>query len=360
MQAQGRAYGNNGTTGVVHALTEQVLTEATLLTFDHVGQRLQRTLVRASDGATATAVVEQGVDRFLQHALFVAHDDVRRRQIEQALQTVVTVDHAAIQIVQIRGREAAAIQRYQRTQVRRQNRQNGQHHPLRQVAGVLEGFHQLQALGQLLDLGLGVGLRNLFTQAADLVIQVDGVQQLANGLGAHARVEVVTKLFEGFEVLLVVQQLTLLEGGHARVDHDVALEIEHALDVTQGHVHQQADTGRQRLEEPDVGDRRGQFDVRHALTTNLGQGHFDAALLADHTAVLEALVLAAQALVVLDRAKDLGAEQAIALWLEGTVVDGFRLFNFTERPRTDHLRRGQSDTDGVELFDLTLVFQQIQ
>src|SRR5260221_6502392 len=31
--------------------------------------------------------------------------------------------------------------------------------------------------------------------------------------------------------------------------------------------------------------------------------------LADHTAVLEALVLAAQALVVLDGAKDLGAEQ---------------------------------------------------
>ncbi|MCY1530064.1 hypothetical protein D9M68_652400 [compost metagenome] len=228
------------------------------------------------------------------------------------------------------------------------------------VAGVLEGFHQLQALGQLLDLGFRVGLRNLFAQAADLVLQIDGVEQLANGLGAHARVEVVTELFEGFEVLLVVQQLALLQGGHARVDHHVALEIEHAFDVTQGHVQQQADTGRQGLQEPDVGDRRSQLDVAHALAAHLGQGDFHTALLADHTAVLEALVLAAQALVVLHRAEDLGAEQAIALRLEGTVVDGLRLLHFTEGPGTDHLGRGQTNTDGIELFDLTLVFQQIQ
>jgi hypothetical protein len=41
--------------------------------------------------------------------------------------------------------------------------------------------------------------------------------------------------------------------------------------------------------------------------------------------VFQALVLTAQAFVILDRAKDLGAEQAVALRLEGTVVDGFRL-----------------------------------
>src|SRR5690606_8497344 len=64
-------------------------------------------------------------------------------------------------------------------------------------------------------------------------------------------------------------------------------------------------------------------------------------------------------LVVLHRAEDLGAEQAVALRLEGTVVDGFRLVHFTEGPGTDHLRRSQTDTDRIELF-LTLVFQQIQ
>ncbi|AKA27550.1 hypothetical protein PCL1606_61070 (plasmid) [Pseudomonas chlororaphis] len=360
VQTQGRTYGNYRTTGVVNTLTEQVLTETTLLTLDHVGQGFQRTLVRTGDSATTTTVVEQCVDGFLQHTLFVAHDDVRSGQIQQALQAVVTVDHSTIQIVEVGSREATAIQRDQWTQVWRQNRQNGQHHPLWQVAGTLEGFHQLQTLGQLLDFGFRVGLRNLFTQTANLVFQVDSVQQLADSLGTHAGIEVVAELFQRFEVLLVVQQLTFLKGGHARIDNDIALEIENTLDITQGHVHQQADTGRQRLQEPDVGNRRSQFDVRHALTTNLGQRDFNAALLADHTAVLQALVLSAQALVILYRAKDLGAEQAVTLRLERTVVDGFRLFNFTERPRTDHLRRGQSDTDGVELFDLTLVFQQIQ
>ncbi|KAF1069317.1 MAG: hypothetical protein GAK45_01130 [Pseudomonas citronellolis] len=228
------------------------------------------------------------------------------------------------------------------------------------VAGALEGFHQLQALGQLLDFGFGVGLRNLFAQAANLVLQIDSVEQLANSFRTHAGIEVVTELFEGFEVLLVIQQLPLLQGGHTRIDHHVALEIEHALDVTQGHVQQQADTGRQGLQEPDVGGRRGQLDVAHALTTHFGQSDFHAALLADHTTVLQALVLTAQALVVLHRAEDLGAEQAIALRLEGTVVDGLRLLDFAEGPGTNHLGRGQANTDGIELFDLTLVFQQIK
>ena len=103
-----------------------------------------------------------------------------------------------------------------------------------------------------------------------------------------------------------------------------------------------------------------QFDVRHALTTNLRQSDFHTALLADHATMLEALVLSAQALVIFDRAKDLGAEQAITLGLERTVVDGLWLLDLTKGPGTDHLGRSQCNLDGIELFDLTLVFQQIQ
>jgi hypothetical protein len=53
--------------------------------------------------------------------------------------------------------------------------------------------------------------------------------------------------------------------------------------------------------------------------------------------VLQALVLAAQALVVLDRAEDLGAEQAVAFRLEGPVVDRLGLLDLAERPRADLL-----------------------
>jgi len=54
------------------------------------------------------------------------------------------------------------------------------------------------------------------------------------------------------------------------------------------------------------------------------------ALLADDPLVLHALVLAAQALVVLDRTKDARAEQSIAFGLERAVVDRLRLLYFAE------------------------------
>ena len=46
---QVRAYDDNGTAGVVNALAEQVLTETALLALQHVGQGLERTVVRAGD-----------------------------------------------------------------------------------------------------------------------------------------------------------------------------------------------------------------------------------------------------------------------------------------------------------------------
>ena len=81
-----------------------------------------------------------------------------------------------------------------------------------------------------------------------------------------------------------------------------------------------------------MSDWTGQFNVTHALSTHFSQGHFNATFLTDHTAMLEALVLTAETLVVFYRAKNLGTEQTIALGLESTVVDGFRLFNFAVGP----------------------------
>ena len=78
--------------------------------------------------------------------------------------------------------------------------------------------------------------------------------------------------------------------------------------------------------------------MRHAFTTNFGLGNFNTALFADYAAMLEPLVFAAQAFVVFDRAKNLGAEQTITFWFERSVVDGFRLFDFAKRPGTHHVR----------------------
>jgi hypothetical protein len=59
------------TARVVDALAQQVLAEPALLALEHVGQRLERAVARARDRAAAAAVVEQGVDGLLQHALLV-------------------------------------------------------------------------------------------------------------------------------------------------------------------------------------------------------------------------------------------------------------------------------------------------
>src|SRR5665213_914538 len=88
--------------------------------------------------------------------------------------------------------------------------------------------------------------------------------------------------------------------------------------------------------------------MAHALAPDARQRHLDRALLADDALVLHALVLAAQALVVLDRPEDAGAEQAVAFRLEGTVVDRLRLLDFAVGPRADALGTGDRYLDLVE------------
>ena len=348
MQFQLRAHDDDRTTGVIDAFAQQVLTETAALALDHLCQGLQRTLVGAGHRFAATAVVQQRIDRFLQHALFVARDDLWSAQLHQAFQAVVTVDHAAIQIVQIRGRETATVQRYQWAQFRRQHRQHFHDHPVRLDARTLERFQHFQALGVFLDLRFGLRFLQFHAQGFGIAVDVDRAQQFTDTFGAHEGGEVVAVLFVLGGVVVFRHDLALFQRGHAGIGHDICFKVQNTFDVPQGHVQHHAQARWQGFQEPDVGGRRSQFDVAHALAAHFGQRDFDAAFFADHAAVFQAFVLAAQALVVLDRAKDLGAEQAIAFRLEGTVVDGFRLFDFAVGPRTDFLRRSETDLDCIE------------
>src|SRR6202021_2251113 len=74
----------------------------------------------------------------------------------------------------------------------------------------------------------------------------------------------------------------------------------------------------------------------------------DRAPLADDALVLHALVLAAQALVILDRPEDARAEQAVPLGLEGAVVDGLGLFDLAVGPGQDLFRARDGNPDLVE------------
>src|SRR5438477_4093915 len=94
--------------------------------------------------------------------------------------------------------------------------------------------------------------------------------------------------------------------------------------------------------------RRGELDVTHPLAPHARKRHLDRALFADDALVLHALVLAAQALVILDRPEDARAEQAVALGLEGAVVDGLRLLDLAVGPGKNLLRARDRDPDLVE------------
>src|SRR5262249_34042054 len=149
IEAEFRADDDDGAAGVIHALGEEVLTETALLALERIGQGLERAVVRSAKNAAAAAVVEQSVNGFLEHALFIADDHVRRAKFHELLQPVVAVDDAAIEVVQVGSGEAAAVQRHERAQLRRKHGDDVENHPLRFVAGLAEGLKNLQALGEL-------------------------------------------------------------------------------------------------------------------------------------------------------------------------------------------------------------------
>ena len=216
VQLQLRADNNHGTARVVHALAQQVLAEAALLALEQVGQGLQWAGARAGDRTAAAAVVEQGVNGLLQHALLVVHDDLGRTQVDHALQTVVAVDHATVQVVQIRGGEAATVELDHRAQLRRDHRDRVQDHAGRVVAGALEGRDDAQAL-QRADLLLALALGDDAAQLLSLSLEVEVADQGLDRLGAHAAGEVVLVAVDELLVEVFVDdhllRRELLEGG---------------------------------------------------------------------------------------------------------------------------------------------------
>ena len=84
-----------------------------------------------------------------------------RVELEQALEAVVAVDDAAVEVVEIAGGETTAVERNERTQIRRQHRDHREHHPLGAVAALAERLDDLEALGELLALGFAGRLAHL-------------------------------------------------------------------------------------------------------------------------------------------------------------------------------------------------------
>jgi hypothetical protein len=61
--------------------------------------------------------------------------------------------------------------------------------------------------------------------------------------------------------------------------------------------------------------------------------------------MLHSFIFAAVAFIVFGRPEDLGAEEAVSLWLKSSVVNGLRFFDLAMRPIQYPFRRCQSNTD---------------
>ena len=346
-----RAHYNNGAAGVVHALAKQVLAEAALLALEHVAEGLESPVVGAGNGAAAAAVVDEGVHRLLEHPLLVAHDDVGRVELDKALQTVIPVDDPAVQIVQVGGGEPAAVQLHHGAQLRRDDGQHIDNHPLGLVAGEAEGVHHLQALDNAGLLLAGCVLQ-LSAELLRELLQIDVLKQLLHCLGAHAGLKVVLVLLPHIPIFFLGENLVLSQRREAGIGDNIAGEVEYLLQNAGGDVQQQPHPGGDALEIPDMGHGGGQLNVAHALPAHLGTRHFYAAAVTDLTLIANLFILAAVALPVLGGAKDALTEQAVPLGLERAVVDGLWLLDLAVGPLTDLLRGGDANTDGVE-FSVT-------
>ena len=348
---------DDGTTGVVHALAEQVLAETAALALQHIGERLERAVAGPRDVATVASVVKQGVHSLLQHAALIALDNLRRLQSCQLAQAVVAVDDAAVEVVQVAGGEAATGQGNERAQIRRDDRQHGEHHPLRLALAVQEALGQLQTLGNLALVLLRAGLGHVLAQAVHQGLKVEVVQQLLNGHGTHLCLRsLITVVLLQLVVLFFREDLV---DGVTRqalgVDDDEVLVVNNTLQVMRGQIQHETDAAGHALIEPDVSHGHGQLDVAHALATHAGGGDFHTAAVADCPLVLGTLVAAAGALHVTRRAEDALAEETALLRLERAVVNRLRVLHLAVGPGADVLRACDGDADLVEVLGLLVV-----
>ena len=171
---------------VVDALAEEVLAEPALLALEHVGQALEAVVAGARDRPAAAAVVDEGVARLLEHPLLVADDDLGRAELEEPLEAVVAVDDAAVQVVQVGRREAAAVELDHRPEVRRDHRQDRQDHPVGARAGAAERLDEAEPLDRLLAALAGAG-PDLDVEGPRELLEVHPADDVADRLGAHAR-----------------------------------------------------------------------------------------------------------------------------------------------------------------------------
>ncbi len=96
-----------------------------------------------------SAVIYKSVNSFLKHTLFVSNDDIRSVKFYHSLETVVSVDNASVEIVQVGSCISAAVEHDHRAKIGRNYGNDVKYHPFGLISRKAERLDYLESLYKL-------------------------------------------------------------------------------------------------------------------------------------------------------------------------------------------------------------------
>lgn len=343
---------DDGATGIIDALAEEILTEAALLAFEHIGERFEWAIAGTGDGSAAPSVIDEGVDGLLEHTLFIANDNIWSLEFEKAIKAIIAINDAAIEVVEIGSGESAAVELNHRAQFWGDNGDNVHNHPFGAIAGFAEGFDDFESANGA-NAFLTVGGIEFVAEFLSEGVEVKGFKKELDSLRAHADFEGIAAEFFFFETELTFgEEFLRFHIGIAGIKDNVRGEVKNALQSAGRHIEQKPHAGGDTFEVPDMRDGCGEFDMAHAFSANFSASDFDAAAVADSAFIADAFIFTAMAFPIASGTENAFAEEAVAFGLEGAIVDSFGLFNFAVRPFANFLWRGEANAHGVEKINV--------
>src|ERR1700686_1129895 len=208
---------------------------------------------------------------------------------------------------------------------------------------ILEALDELEPLGQFLADLFALGGSHRFLELFVELVEIDLREKFFHRFRAHAGHEIVAVLLLRFTIFHFIEELRLLQRRLARIDDDVILVIDDALELARAHVEHEAEARWHTFVEPYVRNRHGQFNMTHAFAANAGERYFHAATIANDALMFDALVFSAGAFPIPCRTKNSLAEKAALFRLKGAVINCLRVFDFALAPGSHRVARRDAD-----------------
>ena len=188
-------------------------------------------------------------------------------------------------------------------------------------------------------------------------IQVQTSQQIIDSFSTHLSDEFVwiiilkiliifRKCIKNIQILFFRKQIIFsyaIFSFHTRLNNNITFVVYNRIQFLCRQSEQITDFIRKRTEIPDVSHRHNQLDMSHTFTAHFLFSNFHTTTVADDTFITDTLVFTAMTFIILDRTKNALAEQTVTFGFVRTIINGFRLQNFTTRILKDFFRRSQTN-----------------